>query len=265
MSLRYVLLGRDVSRSLSPRLHRAAAASLGIPLLYEAYSCPSERELDAALDDLRRGLFAGANVTIPYKERVWAAIPDRDAAATAIGAANCVVRGPRLLAYNTDGPALVHLWSRLPPGVLDRVVVLGAGGAARAACWALQSLGVAGARIAARSLDRAVAASGSTGVAPVLLGPILGCTLVVSTLPPDPALAEQALGAWIPVAERPQIYDLAYDREGPSVLAARAHGLGLKATDGRAMLIEQAARSFSLWTEAPLEAVREAMTTSLPL
>lgn len=264
MTRAYAVLGRDVSRSLSPSLHTRAARALSIDLRYGARSCPTEADFLGALDDLRRGALEGANVTIPYKEAAARAARVLDPIAAEIGAVNCLTRTPSgaLSGSNTDAPALLHLFGALPPGALDRVQILGSGGAARAAAWALREAGAGSIRLSARDPVRAleVARIARAEVGP--LAPLEGATLVVSALPPDPGLAAQALEQWIAVADRPQIYDLAYGAltmASTTPLIALARARSLEGTDGLAMLVEQAARAFATWTGIPLPEVRIAM------
>lgn len=264
MTRAYAVLGRDVSRSLSPSLHQRAARALAVDLRYEARSCPSEADFSDALDDLRRGALDGANVTIPYKEQAARAASSLDPVATEIGAVNCLARTPAgaLVGSNTDAPALLHLFGGLPEGALRRVQILGSGGAARAAAWALREAGAGAIRLAARRPERALEVARIAGAEVGPLAPWEGATLVVSALPPDPGLAAQAMAQWIAVADRPQVYDLAYGAlagGATTPLIALARARSLVGTDGLAMLVEQAARAFATWTGIPLPKVRIAM------
>ena len=263
MTHAYAVLGRDVSRSLSPSLHTRAARALSVDLRYGARSCPTEADFLAALDDLRRGALDGANVTIPYKEAAARAASVLDPIAAEIGAVNCLTRSAGALSgSNTDAPALLHLFGAPPPGALDRVQILGSGGAARAAAWALREAGAGSIRLSARDPARALEVARIAGAEVGPLAPLEGATLVVSALPPDPGLAARAMEQWIAVADRPQIYDLAYGAltmASTTPLIALARARSLVGTDGLAMLVEQAARAFATWTGIPLPEVRIAM------
>ncbi len=143
-SKRVGLIGWPVAHSLSPAMHNAAFKALGLDWRYELLPVPPGK-LEAALADLRVVEYAGANVTVPHKSVVMPYLDGIDDAALSIGAVNTVaVRGEELLGYNTDAPGLV--------GALDdaglelsgrRALVLGAGGAARAAAYALAQAGCA--------------------------------------------------------------------------------------------------------------------------
>lgn len=252
------VLGQDVSASLSPRLHAAAAHALGLDIAYVPVSCPSPEAFRAAVAALRTLDALGSNVTIPYKREAYALSSERSPVAEALGAVNTlsfvdgVVRGD-----NTDGPGLLRVLSRLPAGCFERVQVLGSGGASMAAAWAAARVS-ADVRVSARSISAAM--SRLPGVEPGPLAPVADATLVISGLPGEPSLAEQILTGWIDHARSPRVLDLAYaaeDAETPLVEAARRRGL--PASDGREMLVEQAALSLSGWTGADVEQIRAAM------
>src|SRR3989440_5885464 len=140
------LIGRPVAHSLSPSMHNAAFAKLGLPHRYEAKETADD-QLAATLDRLRRDDILGANVTIPHKESVLRLLDEIDDEARRIGAVNTIVsRGARLIGYNTDKhgfeKALETQARRVPwhgdfPFADDTICVLGAGGAARACALSL--------------------------------------------------------------------------------------------------------------------------------
>src|SRR5207248_3454058 len=99
---RLALFGNPVAHSVSPALHNAAFRSLGLDGCYVA-RCVLPEELAAAVDELRRPPYLGANVTVPYKEAVARLVETLDGEAVAIGAVNTIVReGEGLCGYNTD-------------------------------------------------------------------------------------------------------------------------------------------------------------------
>jgi shikimate dehydrogenase len=260
------VLGRDVSASLSPRLHAAAARSLGLDLAYVPVSCPDTDHFVRAVDALEVLGALGANVTVPYKRVALDLCAQVSSTAVEIGAVNTVTfsAGGRRHGDNTDGPGLVRALGTLAPSVFERVQILGAGGAARAAAWALAQLGVEEVHVTARRNAEPVAevAKGRART----LEAVRGATLVVSCLPGDGALAQQALTDWVDMSKRPVVYDLAYgDAASPSALVAAALRRGLTAHDGRALLVEQAALSLSLWTGADGARARLAMRSELAL
>lgn len=149
--LRFSLLGHPVRHSVSPAMCTAAFASLGMPHVYTAIDVPSESGLGRIVDDLRTGMLAGCNVTLPFKRSVLE-LADRCAdSAAEVGAANVLAREPdgRVVAHNTDAEALAQelgaAWAaRALPGAprqRQRAAIIGGGGAALAALVACRRLG----------------------------------------------------------------------------------------------------------------------------
>src|SRR5919197_1924619 len=125
------LIGHPVAHSLSPAMHNAAFAKLGLPHRYEAKDVSAD-QLAAALDRMRRDDVLGANVTIPHKEAVLRLVDEVSDEARQIGAGNTIARrAGRLAADNTDGYGFRRALEGVPIGS-RRALVLGAGGAARA-------------------------------------------------------------------------------------------------------------------------------------
>lgn len=257
------LLGRDVSRSLSPVLHDAAARALGVDVAYVPFSCPDEERFGRSLEALVALGARGANVTIPYKVAALERSTTLSPVARAIGAVNTLVfpGGREVLGDNTDGPGMCAVLADRAGGRLARVQVLGAGGAARAVVWALAAQGAAEIHVCARGESASRLARDFPGVGAHPLAPIAGATLVVSTLPPEPELAELAVGLVDPRAA-PRVLDLAYQPGADTPLVARSRARGLVAEDGLTLLVEQAARAFALWTGEDLAAVRPPMAAA---
>jgi shikimate dehydrogenase len=140
--LRFVLLGHPVAHSMSPAIHQAAYAALGLPHRYELFDAPAEADVAAAVQELRASAIAGANVTIPWKRVALRLADSADRTAAEVGAANVLVRtdAGQVVAYNTDVPALQSELLRLVSAP-RRVVVIGSGGAALAAVAAARALG----------------------------------------------------------------------------------------------------------------------------
>ncbi len=140
------LIGRPVAHSLSPAMHNAAFATLGLPHRYEAKETADD-QLAATVARLRGDDVLGANVTIPHKEAALRLLDEVDDEARRIGAVNTIVsRGARLIGYNTDKygfeKALEVQPRRVPwhegfPFADDDILIVGAGGAARACALAL--------------------------------------------------------------------------------------------------------------------------------
>src|SRR5205823_3169844 len=132
------LFGQPVAHSLSPALHNAAFAAMGIDAHYEARDV-AHADFSAAVEALRADDCLGANVTAPYKQAALSLMDDVSDEVVALGALNTIVnQSGRLIGANTDAPGLAR-WMREagidPAG--EPALVLGAGGAARATVWAL--------------------------------------------------------------------------------------------------------------------------------
>src|SRR5712691_81135 len=150
------LIGQPVAHSLSPALHNAGFAALGIDANYEAWDVPPDG-LHKAVEALRRADCMGANVTAPHKQAVVQFVDDVPDAVVALGVMNTIVnRDGRLSGENTDARGLAR-WMRQsgidPSG--QPALVLGAGGAARAAVWALADLEAKSILVLNRNRDRA--------------------------------------------------------------------------------------------------------------
>lgn len=259
------VLGHPVAHSRSPAMHQAAFAVLGMEEEWSYQRLPVPPEL---LAETVRGLpaagFAGANVTIPHKEAALELADEASDEALAIGAANTLTFGPgaRIRADNTDAPGII---AALPWSMEGRTaLVLGAGGSARAAVWALVDAGAAEVRVWNRTQQRASALAHELGAhVAVAADPadlLVNCTSVgLTDKGPDIKIGPLDADA---VTRYSCVMDLVY---GPTdtPLAATARRLGVPVVDGLEVLVRQGALSFERWTgrEAPLEAMRIAART----
>jgi shikimate dehydrogenase len=221
---RVALLGHPVSHSLSPRMQNAAFEALGLDWQYEARDV--EDPVAAVAELLREG-FVGANVTIPHKQAVVAACDEAEGDAVN----TLVFRGERVLGFNTDKEILAGIHA-------TRACVIGGGGAALALAPALPP----DTRVFTRSGDWPPDAE--------------GCDLIVNATPlRDVLLVEPHAGQ--------TVVELSYARdEGETVLVAAARAAGCVVIDGREALVRQGAKSFELWTglRAPIDAMRAAVS-----
>lgn len=259
--------GYPVAHSRSPQMHLAAYAELEIDADYQRLPIPPEL-FEETVRALPRSGFSGINVTIPHKEAALAVADSAGDRARAIGAANTLsfVDGA-ILAENTDAPALVAALGSLRGIDGARVLVLGAGGTARAACWALND---AGAEVSVwnRTAERAVSLAGELGVQ-VVDSPSggAGYDVVMNTtsVGMDESAGEEdvltALGLSLSaLSEGVIVVDFVY-RSGGSPLSNAASRLGLPLVDGPDLLARQAALSFEIWFNkpAPLATMRAAL------
>ncbi|MEJ7797651.1 MAG: shikimate dehydrogenase [Solirubrobacteraceae bacterium] len=248
MQGRYGVLGWPVAHSRSPAMMRAA----GLERYQRLPVAPQ------AFDDTVRALgaagFRGANVTIPHKQAALALATTASDAARAIGAANTLSFGAdgSIAAENTDAPGLLAALGVPPRSAL----VLGAGGSARAAIWALTQAG-ADVSVWNRTAARAAGLGARVVAQPVAAEVLVNCTSVglddTSSVFKDLPLHADGL------AEYATVVDLVY-RAGGTVLIAEAERRGVSVVDGLEILVRQGALSFSLWTglPAPLQTMRAA-------
>ncbi len=263
------MLGSPIRHSLSPVLHSAAYAALGLTgWRYEAFDCG-----EAALPAFVEGLgpeWAGLSLTMPLKRVTLTVADEVSPLASAVGAANTLVLGPggRRRAENTD---VAGILDALREAGLDRAgaaVILGAGGTAQAALAALRELGAAAPTVVVRDPARTAdlrAAADRLGVAPTIRGGLPDCTVpeadvVISTLPPG---AADPLSCW-QWPTRPVVLDVGYT-PWPTPLAASALAAGCRIVSGLAVLLHQAVAQVHLMTGrcAPVAQMREALDAAV--
>ena len=253
------VLGDPVEHSRSPAMHNAAFEALGLEWRYVKLPVAAEQFAET-VRALPGSGYRGANVTIPHKEAALALADEASDAARAIGAANTLTFADGVIhADNTDAAGLLAALPRAPEGMA--ALVLGAGGAGRAAAWALRD---ADAEVSVwnRTPERARALAAELDVAHVE-APVAADLVVNATsvgLKPDDGLEELPL-AWI---DPPQVaVELVYgDHETP--FAAWAEAGGAELVDGLEVLVRQGALSFQRWTgeEPPIDAMRRAARAS---
>jgi shikimate dehydrogenase len=255
------VLGWPVAHSRSPAIHNAALAALGMDeWRYQLLPVPS-RLLSETTRALGQSGFVGANVTIPHKHAALELADSASDAAAAIGAANTLTFAPdgAIAAENTDAPGLIAALGEPPRGL--RALVLGAGGSARAAVWALRQAGASEVAVWNRTRERAEALARELGVRALARAEpadlLVNCTSV--GLQPTPnELAALGLTR-SSVGDYPVVVDLVY-RGGRTELVSAAEEHGARTLDGLEILVAQGALSFELWTgrRAPLEAMQRA-------
>lgn len=153
----YAVIGDPVEHSLSPRIFAHFFDELGVDAHYTALRVQPQ-ELPSLVQKLRSGVLAGVSVTLPHKESIVGLLDDLHPTARRIGAVNCVARlGGRLVGHNTDARGFRLALERAgQPLAGTRLVLLGAGGAARAAAFAAALAGAKSVAIANRDPGRAL-------------------------------------------------------------------------------------------------------------
>ncbi|GCE04346.1 shikimate dehydrogenase [Dictyobacter aurantiacus] len=278
------LIGDPVAHSFSPRFQQPAFDALGIPARYELWHTPA-RQLIERIRSLCEPDCLGANVTIPHKEAVLPLVDKIDPLAARIGAINTIVhRDDYLYGYNTDALGLLHALHEHGLGEVETyngrehislrghtAILLGAGGAARAAAFALVDAGVEQLIILNRNLERA------RHLAADLLRsydrPIFSLNDPSFLIPRTSSIIINATSLGLhedisplPVETLAQfdpdtfIYDMIYN-PSQTYLLCQARLMGFNTANGLSMLLHQGAQAFTLWTNqpAPIEIMRKSL------
>lgn len=252
------VIGDPVAHSLSPLLHQAMLDQTGAAYRYDVRTVRPE-ELPAFVRWAKDGGCAGFNVTMPHKEAILPLLDEVDATAASCGAVNTVcIREGRAIGHNTDGTGFLDSLAGqgfYPQG--RTVLLLGAGGAAKAVGHALAAAGAGRVIVCARRLERAAALAAQLpgcGEGIVLAQDAIrqaaaACDLLVNATPlgmaGSPAFARlDFLQAMPPHAV---VYDLVYHPRRTALLEAAARQ-GLRTVGGIDLLIRQAVRAFTFFT-----------------
>ena len=257
--MRAAVLGSPVGHSLSPALHRAAYAALGLDWTYDAVEVTGH-----GLPAFVAGLgpeWAGLSLTMPLKQTVLPLLTSASEAVTLTRAANTVVlRDGERAGHNTDVAGIACALREAGTATVSAGAILGAGATASSALAALAELGAREVTLLARSPERAAAAEvlGRALGVRVAVGPLsalarLETEVVVNTTPAH-ALDGLAVGS------AGTLLDVVYT-PWPTDLADRWAAAGARVVGGAVMLLHQAAAQVALMTgrEAPLEAMRSAL------
>lgn len=250
-----------MAHSRSPTFQNPALIAAGlVGWRYQRLPIPPER-FEETVRALPAAGFRGVNVTLPYKERALALADDPTQRAQAVGAANTLVFEPdgRILADNTDATGLITVLPVSARGLT--VLVLGAGGSARAAVWSLFDAGAAEVRVWNRHPDRASALCTELGGTPVTQATpaelLVNCTSV--------GMDGEASLKGLPVgADELDNYQFVVDfvyREGGTALLRAARSRRIPTVDGLEILVAQGAHSFEQFTgrPAPVATMRKAV------
>lgn len=272
------VMGSNAADSLSPAIHNAAYRSIGADWVYVAFPVPPGAAGEA-IAGMRALRIAGMSVTIPHKLEVIGHLDRVSETASVVGAVNTISwDSGELIGENTDVAGLTEALEAVRGGTIAgrRVLVLGAGGAARAAAWAAATAGAQSVAILARrpeaagsmardlkdaASERAIAICEIAAVeAGEERGTASSAEVVISTTPelgPDDALLDCR---WLD--GQAFVYDLVY-QPLETALVTSAREAGLDAESGLGMLIAQAAIQIEIWTgRAPSRATMEAAATA---
>ncbi|MFH1140881.1 MAG: shikimate dehydrogenase [Chloroflexota bacterium] len=275
-----VLLGHPVSHSVSPAFQQAAFDNCDVPFRYSALDV-SPADLESTVRSLRGSGFRGANVTIPYKEKVQPYLDDITPLAHRVGSVNTVINNDGLLlGDNTDVAGFIKALNDVSVDVTDgKALILGAGGAARAVAFALAEAKAPEVVIANRGLARAQRLIND--LQPALESPRMrcihwddicreaeSCHLIVNCtslgLRGGDAENQSPLQAEF-IPKSAVIFDVEYNPPHTPFLM-EADKAGATIISGLSMLVYQGALSFKLWTglEAPLDIMFDAARKALP-
>ena len=261
------IIGWPVGHSLSPAMHNAAFASCGLDWVYVAYPVDPDR-VASAVTGLAAAGVAGLNVTVPHKEAVLEVASAVSPAVEAIGAANTLIPDGDggWYAENTDAHGFITAVDEVVRLDLSGkvVVMIGAGGAAKAVAYALAERG-ATLRVANRTLERAAALGDPVPLTPDAIADAMRDAVMVvncSSL----GLGDETVPPELPVESLQAgqvVMDAVYRPSGTPWLRAAAER-GAVCVDGLGMLLHQGARSFTHWTgvDAPVEVMRAALLVS---
>jgi shikimate dehydrogenase len=255
------VLGWPVAHSRSPRMHNAALRYVGLDGWRYQLLPVSPELFDEVVRALPAAGFRGANVTIPHKHAALSLADEATGRASAIGAANTLIfEHGKISADNTDAPALIKALPLSPAG--RSAVVLGAGGSARAAVWALLDAGAAEVRVWNRTPARAQRLGEQLGATPVReIGAadlLVNCTS--SGLDPSTSTFKQLPLTADELIRYDCVVDFVYRDPGTELVQA-ARERSVPVVDGFELLVGQGALSFESFTDhpAPVDAMRAAV------
>jgi shikimate dehydrogenase len=259
------LIGNPVGHSVSPPMHEAAYEVRGLDARYVTFE-PEPGSIERVLEGADALGIAGLNVTIPFKEDVASAV-DTDPLAERIGAVNTVAFEDGPTGYNTDAAGVVRALEHHDVTLSGRAVVVGAGGAGRAAAFALADAGM-DVHVANRTVERAetlaaavpeASSGGLDGLADALSdADVLVNATSVGMESDETPVPKAALHADLAVLDA--VYAPLETR-----LLADAAEVGATTVDGAWMLLFQGVEAFEIWTgrDAPVDAMNEALRDAL--
>ncbi len=274
------LIGDPVEHSVSPQMHNAAFAHLSLRYMYDLMQVKPE-DLENAVDELRASHIQGFNVTVPHKEAIIKYLDGMDKLSTKIGAVNTVYnKEGRLYGYNTDAQGFME--SLTTDAGIDpkrkKVLILGAGGAARAIAVALTQAKAG--QVTVFDTDEAKAQALVAHLQkefpkrPAFLvhgkdelnEAVRKSHVVINATPVgmSPNVDESPLGDDVPLSSKQLVYDLVYN-PAETKLMKMAAAKGAKAVSGLGMLVRQGAAALKIFTkyDGPIDIMMNAAKESL--
>lgn len=276
------VIGAPVDHSLSPAMHNAVYADIGLDWVYLPLHVPDEIGLRRLVAAIRSMEFVGFNVTMPFKQSALELVDEVALAATMAGAVNTVhcIDG-RLVGYNTDGRGLTDALADeagfCPEG--KDIVLLGSGGAAGAAMVAFILGKAASITVVNRNPDRAEELVGRMAqyIGSVRADAVSFAGAEEAVRAADLVVNATALGmrpddaspipsGWVGPGQI--VYDMVYGTAQPTALVRESRALGAEALDGLGMLVCQGATAVDIWNESkqtrtPRDVMRAAAEAAL--
>jgi shikimate dehydrogenase len=269
------LIGDPVNHSLSPAMHNAAFTALGIAAQYELWHTKLE-DLPVRIATLREENILGANVTIPHKQSVTPYVDQIAPSAKYVGAINTIVhKGDQLIGHNTDADGLANALRSENLNGFKHALVLGTGGASRAAVVALAAFHVDEIGIMTRRLSSFETIRNDLANLGGFLSPYILEEEERELTTPDLPAFDIIINATpigmrdvpgIPISSKmldqmPQNTIIVDMITAPTLLQQYARERGMPLMDGLPMLLHQGALAFTLWTgkEAPIKIMRDAL------
>ncbi|NOJ69795.1 shikimate dehydrogenase [Paenibacillus alvei] len=272
----YAVIGDPIAHSKSPLMHNAALQEMEVDGVYTAFHVKPE-QLEHAVAGIRALGLGGVNVTIPHKEQVMAYLDEIDESARVIGAVNTIVHCEgKLYGYNTDGLGYVRsLQEEMQADIpSSRIVIIGAGGAARGIAYALLAEGCKELTIANRTVERAHALAEELSGFGKVRSVMLNDTPAIPPQDVDIVIQTTSVGMHPHIDEMPVakewiqshmlVSDIIYNPLETALLQA-AKAQGCRIHNGLGMFVHQGAIAFELWTgmKAPTELMRQKVLETL--
>jgi shikimate dehydrogenase len=274
------LIGYPISHSLSPGMQNATFAALGLDYHYTLLPTRPD-ELETTLANFAANNFVGGNVTMPHKQTIMAYLDELSDDARIIGAVNTIhLQDGRLIGYNTDCIGFINALIEAGHQLTSRRVLLyGAGGAARAAMFGLAQAGVEEIIIINRTESRGIQLKDEmTRAFPacnILFKPLEVESITAASKDADLIVnttsvgmePQEGLSIWpnvVPIPAKAVFYDVIY-KPAQTIFLQRAQSAGQPTLNGMGMIIHQGIAGFKIWTgyQPPLETMRQAFLNAL--